>query len=101
MNTQLYERAEVAPSATIADLQPAYDPNHLLDQLSENLQVSDDAELAQALELSRPIIGKIRLGKMRVGGTILLRMQELSGIPMQKLKAILGDKRSKFRFGQN
>jgi hypothetical protein len=101
MNTQLYEHAEAAPAAATADVQPAYDPNQLLDKLSENLNVADDAELAHALELSRPIIGKIRLGKMRVGGTILLRMQELSGIPIQKLKAILGDKRSKFRFGQH
>jgi hypothetical protein len=79
----------------------SYDPNNLLNTLSENLHVTDDAELASALELSRPLIGRIRLGKLRVGGTILLRMQELSGIPIQKLKAILGDRRSRFRFGQN
>jgi len=82
-------------------VQAAYDPNNLLDKLSENLNVADDTELANTLELSRPIIGKIRLGKMRVGSSILLRMQELSGIPVQKLKVILGDKRRAFRFGQN
>lgn len=78
-----------------------YNPGHLLDSVSANLQVGDDGALAQALELSRPVIGKIRLGKQRVGAAILLRMQELSGIPVQKLKAILGEKRATFRIGQH
>lgn len=78
-----------------------YDPNILLDRLSEKLRLADDVALARALELSRPLIGQIRQGKQRVGATILLRMQELSGIPISKLRSILGDKRSKYRIGGN
>ena len=115
MNTQLYEQEKRAPTSLETPETPgnvpspvepipagrSYDPNNLLDKVAENLNVADDAELARALELSRPLIGRIRLGKLRVGGTILLRMQELSGIPIQKLRSILGDRRSRFRFGRS
>lgn len=78
-----------------------YDPNHLLNTVSESLEVQNDAELASALEIPRPLLGKIRLGKQRVGATILLRMQELSGIPIRRLRAILGERRAAFRVGQH
>jgi transcriptional regulator with XRE-family HTH domain len=93
MNTQLPDQQQATPT------QDAYDPNKLLDELSADMQVEDDTALARALELSRPQIGQIRHGKLRIGATILLRMQEFSGIPIKKLKTLLGDKRSKYRFG--
>lgn len=95
MNTQLPEQDQATPT------REAYDPNKLLDELSADMQVEDDTALARALELSRPQIGQIRHGKLRIGATILLRMQEFSGIPIKKLKTLLGDKRSKYRFGSN
>ena len=94
MNTQLPDQQQ-APAHDV------YDPNKLLDELSADMQVEDDTALARALELSRPQIGQIRHGKLRIGATILLRMQEFSGIPIKKLKSLLGDKRSKYRFGGN
>lgn len=104
MNTQFNGAQESrldTSSASPASEGHRYNPNILLDRLAEKLRLADDVALARALELSRPLIGQIRQGKQRVGATMLLRMQELSGIPITKLRSILGDKRSKYRIGGN
>jgi hypothetical protein len=77
----------------------SYDPNKLLDRVAEKLEVKDDFALARTLELSHALLGKMRHGKQRIGATILLRMQEFSGISIGRLKQILGDRRARFRVG--
>ncbi len=76
---------------------PGYDPNRLLDALIEQLQLKNDAALSRALEVAPPIISKIRHRTMPVGASILIRMTEISGLEIGQLRAILGDRRGKFR----
>lgn len=76
---------------------PKYDPNILLDNLQTYLQLKNDAALSRALEVTPPIISKIRHARLPVGGAILLRMHEVTGISVASLRAMMGDRRQKFR----
>lgn len=74
-----------------------YNPNHLIDTLSANLQIKSDAALCRILEVSPPVISRIRTGSLPVSGSILLRMHEVSGLSLKDLRFLLGDRREKFR----
>jgi plasmid maintenance system antidote protein VapI len=85
---------------TAAPQQPAaaeYNPENLLDRLSQLLRVKNDAALARTLEVATPVINRIRRGHTPVRASILMRMQEASGMSLQELRKLLGDKRKKFR----
>jgi len=75
----------------------AYDPNVLIDTLSANLNLKNDAALCRILEVSAPVISRIRSGTLPVSGSILLRMHEVSGLSIRDLRVLLGDRREKFR----
>ncbi|TFW17432.1 hypothetical protein [Duganella callida] len=74
-----------------------YDPNNLLDNISYRLQLKNDAALARALEVSPPILSKVRHMRMPVGASLLIRMHEVTGLPMRQLQDMMGDRRQKFR----
>lgn len=76
---------------------PLYSPNHLIDTLSANLHIKSDAALCRLLEVSAPVISRIRTGSLPVSGSILLRMHEVSGLSLKDLRFLLGDRRAKFR----
>ncbi|MFZ6646320.1 hypothetical protein ACO0LO_11420 [Undibacterium sp. TJN25] len=82
---------EIAPNPL------GYDPNRLLDALIELLKLKNDAALARALEVAPPIISKIRHRTMPVGASMLIRMNEISGLDISQLRYIMGDRRGKFR----
>jgi hypothetical protein len=75
----------------------AYNPNALLDALIEKLQLKNDAALSRALEVAPPVISKIRHFKLPVGATLLIAAHELTGLPICDLRALMGDRREKFR----
>lgn len=75
----------------------AYNPNHLIDTLSANLRIKNDAALCRILEVSPPVISRIRTGSLPVSGSILLRMHDVSGLSLKDLRFLLGDRRKKFR----
>lgn len=75
----------------------AYDPNHLLDSLIEKLKLKNDAALSRALEVAPPVISKIRHRRLPVGASLLIRMHEVSGLSIQDLRVLMGDRREKFR----
>jgi hypothetical protein len=79
------------PSKTV------YNPNHLIDTLSANLRMKNDAALCRVLEVSAPVISRIRTGSLPISGSILLRMHEVSGLSIKDLRFLLGDRRAKFR----
>jgi hypothetical protein len=74
-----------------------FNPSALLDVLIGNLGLKTDAALARALETQPPVISKIRHHKLPVGATILIRAHEVSGISIRDLRALMGDRRDKFR----
>jgi hypothetical protein len=83
-------------STKLAD-QAAYDPNHLLDSLIQKLSLKNDAALSRALEVAPPVISKIRHRRLPVGASLLIRMHEVSDLSIQDLRALMGDRRDKFR----
>ena len=74
-----------------------YDPNRLLDTLIENLNLKNDAALSRALEVSPPIISKIRHSHLPVGASMLIRMHEVSELSIRDLRYLMGDRRAKYR----
>src|ERR1039457_6017422 len=76
-----------------------YDPNNLLDSLIEKLGFKNDAALSKALEVAPPVISKIRHRKLPIGASLLIRMHEISDVSIKDLRALMGDRREKFRVG--
>jgi plasmid maintenance system antidote protein VapI len=80
--------------------QPGYNPNHLLQTLLVRLELKSNAALSRALEIAPPLISKIRHGKLGVSGPLLIRMHEVSGLSIKDLRALMGDRRKKFRISE-
>jgi hypothetical protein len=74
-----------------------YSPANLLDALIEHLNLKNDAALARTLEVAPPLISKLRHQALPVGGAILIRMHEVSGLSISELRILMGDRRQKFR----
>jgi hypothetical protein len=74
-----------------------YDPNNLLESLIEKLNLKNDAALSRALEVAPPLISKIRHRRLPVGASLLIRMHEVSDLSIRDLRALMGDRRNKFR----
>jgi hypothetical protein len=74
-----------------------YDPDHLLASLIGRLKLKNDAALSRALEVSPPVISKIRHRRLPVTGSLLIRMHEVTNLSIGELRNLLGDRRNKFR----
>jgi hypothetical protein len=74
-----------------------YDAGKLLDTLLDSLRLKNDAALSRLLEVAPPVISKVRHRKMPMSGSLLIRMHEVSGLPIIDLRYLMGDRRSKFR----
>ncbi|MGV3653276.1 MAG: hypothetical protein ACO1N5_03575 [Noviherbaspirillum sp.] len=80
--------------------QRGYDPDFLLESLIGKLNLKNDAALSRALEVSPPMISKIRHRRLPVTASLLIRMHEVSDLSIQELRALLGDRRNKFRISE-
>jgi transcriptional regulator with XRE-family HTH domain len=69
---------------------PSYDPRALLDRMSEHLSTSSDYALAMALELPPPTISKIRNSHAPVTAGVLLRMHDVTKLPVDTLRSWMG-----------
>lgn len=76
-----------------------YNPARLLDTLLNKLQLTNDSSLARFLEIGAPVLSKIRHRKLPVSGAVLIRMHEACGLAISDLRALMGDRRGKFRIG--
>lgn len=76
-----------------------YDPNTLLDRLIKLVGLKNDAALSKALEVAPPVISKIRHRRLPIGASMLIRMHEISDVSIKDLRALMGDRRTKFRIG--
>jgi transcriptional regulator with XRE-family HTH domain len=77
-----------------------YDPDRLLDAVSEKLETKNDAALAQKLNIARTVLGAIRKKKMPVTASLLLWIHQETGIKIDELRELMGDRRAKLRFGR-
>ena len=78
---------------------PTYDPGRLLDALISLLKLKNDAALSRTLKIAPPVLSKIRHRRLPVGASMLIRMYEVSNLPIGELRALMGDRRKKFRIG--
>lgn len=76
-----------------------FNPNHLLDTLLERLQLKNDAALSRRLEVTPPVISKIRHMRLPVGASVLIRMHEETNISIRELRELMDDRRKNFRSG--
>lgn len=76
-----------------------YNPNNLLDALIKKHQLKNDAALARLLKVTPPVISKIRHGRLPLGAAMLIRMHEETDLSIRELRALMGDRRDKFRIG--
>lgn len=61
----------------------------LLDYLLRTTGVKNDARLGKLLQLSPPVISKVRSGKLNVSDAFILRVHETLDIPVRQIRAIL------------
>ena len=74
-----------------------YNPDNLLSSLTSMLHLKNDAALSRALEVAPPMISKIRHRRLPVAASLLIRMHEISKLSIKELRALMGDRRDKFR----
>lgn len=75
----------------------SYNPNRLLDEMHARLNVKNDAALSRKLGVQPPVISKVRHLRSPLSSALLIRMHELSGIPVRDMQSIMGDRRAKYR----
>lgn len=71
----------------------SYDPDRLLDKVSDRLNAKNDAALSRALEVAPPIISKIRHRHLQVSPFMLIRMHEMTNFSIKELRYLMGDER--------
>lgn len=76
---------------------PFYSPSALLDALLRHLQLDDDHALSRRLKVTRDVVANLRRGSLPVGASMLLWMHEASGISVDELRRLLGDRRARCR----
>jgi hypothetical protein len=86
-----------AATAGATNTEQVLDQAFLLDFLLGKLGVKNDAALARVLEVAPPVISKVRNLRLPVGPTLLIAMHELTGMSVAELRAVMGDRRKKFR----
>lgn len=74
-----------------------YDPDNLLNALIQRLKLRNDAALSRMLEVSPPVISKIRQRRLAIGASLLIRMHDITGLTVRELRALMGDRREKYR----
>ena len=74
-----------------------YDPNVLLNTLMARLGLASDGALSGKLKIARNVLGDIRAGRIQIGGSMLLWIQDATGISIDELRRLMGDRRAKFR----
>lgn len=78
-----------------------YDPDALLNQLQARMDITGDSQLARCLSIERRLLGKIRARQVSITGSILMTIQEATGIPVAELKQMLKDRRKTSRMGSS
>ncbi|MGV8898061.1 MAG: hypothetical protein ACOH2B_02285 [Burkholderiaceae bacterium] len=74
-----------------------YDPNRLLDALLTKMQWKNDAVMAQKLNVHNNVIPRIRTRILPLTTSMLLWMQDATGIGIDELRQLMGDRRAKLR----
>lgn len=72
------------------DKEPGYNPDALVDGLCKQMAAKNDAALARMLQIQPPILSKVRHRKAPVTAGLLLRMHEVTKVPVSHLRRMMG-----------
>jgi hypothetical protein len=64
-------------------------PSKLLDYIKEQFYLVNDAALAHFLKVPAPVISNMRSGRLTFGASYILRLHELTGLPVATIKSYL------------
>ncbi|WP_192805040.1 hypothetical protein [Noviherbaspirillum aerium] len=76
-----------------------FDPNRMFDTLLRKLELANDDALCAELHVAPFVIARIRSGQSPIPPSLLIRINELSGINVRELRRLMGDRRSEYRMG--
>ena len=66
------------------------DPNRLLDALIMRKKLKNDAALCRVLQVSPPLISKIRSGKLSISADVMIRMHDVFEMQISELRQLMG-----------
>lgn len=75
---------------------PTYAPNNLIDAVIDRLNLKNDSHLSRVLGVQPYVISRIRHHKVPVGASVLVRMNQETGICIKALRTLMGDRRKYF-----
>ncbi|SNS53186.1 hypothetical protein SAMN06265795_103237 [Noviherbaspirillum humi] len=93
MKISKYALHDAEPSATPGE----YDPSKLLNALIARMNLKQDADLARTLALDEKTLKKIRDRRLQISTSMLMQMQEATGINVADLRMLLNDRRESLR----
>lgn len=76
-----------------------FNPAHMLDHLRYRLRLKDDASLSRLLDVTPPLLSRIRHRKRCVCAGLMVRIHEATGIHVHDLRVMMGDRRERTRPG--
>jgi len=97
MNIDMTETTQDIQESRASVSEKRYAPDQLLDTLIERLGLKNDAALSRVLDVGPPLISKVRNRRLPLGSGLLIRMHEVSGMSINELRQIMGDRRNKHR----
>ena len=71
-----------------------FDPGKLLDAIKTRYGMNTDRELAKLLDMTSPQISRIRKRETPLSSSAIIKIHEVSGLPIASLKSICGDRRT-------
>ena len=74
-----------------------YMPSRLFDLIYKQHGLKTDRELAHLLGIGSPQTCRVRHGIQPLSGQLLIRIHEVTGMQIQQLKVLMGDRRSQHR----
>lgn len=74
-----------------------FDPNRLFDTLLQMLDLENDEALSHALHVEPYLIKRIRERQHPLDPSLLIRINEVTGINMRELRQMMGDRRTEYR----
>jgi len=72
---------------------PHYNPGNLLDTLQRVFNVHNDRQLATRLDVTAPLLCKIRGSKLDAPPWFLIHLNEETNFSIRELRALMGDHR--------
>ena len=60
----------------------------LLAELQSRFEIKNDRQLAAKLNLSTPVMSRIRNGKSAVSADVMIRIHEVLGLPIAEIKEL-------------